>query len=347
MDKTIAAARSLDPTRDVSAPVPVPAGWALFDRRVALGRDPASSGGAAAAASAKTSNVGRDVRVSLRRVATPPTRSCVQLCTDDDVLREPSIVAADGDLLLIHMAGRHRQRQRPQANLQGEGTGIARSGEGFVVAHLKVRKYVVDRATMLEGEVAMVWLYRCATNRWETKEGLAMPHDPDEGFSEPHVKFVDVDNGRFRSTGDTNSDDYDVCHSSDDEGFVEGDDYCFTITTWTLRMPELEWEQDAVFELQELWSLPSYRDSPLPRTVLTFRVVDLQDDDVLYFVVKGPGFYDRAWMVTVDMEKSLGPYALYENPIVEGNCSLDLTDVFPYSPMISITNSAFHVPQHS
>ncbi|CAN6303247.1 unnamed protein product [Urochloa humidicola] len=55
-----------------------------------------------AAASCKTSN-GRDVLVSLRLLATPPACSLVQLYTDDKLSEEATIVAADGDLLLIHM----------------------------------------------------------------------------------------------------------------------------------------------------------------------------------------------------------------------------------------------------
>ncbi|OEL35027.1 hypothetical protein BAE44_0003957 [Dichanthelium oligosanthes] len=91
-----AAVLSHDRPRDDPVPPAVRAGWALFEKRVALGH----LANTAAAAVSKTTN-GRDVRVSLRRLATPPASSCAQLYTDDKLSEEPSIVAADGGLLLI------------------------------------------------------------------------------------------------------------------------------------------------------------------------------------------------------------------------------------------------------
>ncbi|CAL4944796.1 unnamed protein product [Urochloa decumbens] len=409
---------SHDPPRGDPSSPPARAGWALFDTRVATGH----LAGTSTAAAAKTRN-GRDVRVSLRRVATPPACSCVQLSTDDKLSKDPSVVAADGDLLLLHMVVAVKgifTKKFPhnffvyKADLESPtllslppppsdwkaqpgATGIARKGSEFVVANLRTRADVV-----VEVEVAVVWLYRpsSGTDQWETKQ-LAMPYAPREGIVEVfwhtdtlfssrgficwvdfhrgiiycdvfspdlelgfvrfpgiemwrgdrgspnmnravsicrgHLKFVDIDDGRFRSSG--SDDDVDFISDSDDEGcFCRDDNYdgC-TIRTWTLRLPEFEWEEEAVLRLTDLSSLPSYQDSPLPRAVPILPIVDMEEDSILHFIVNGPGFYDKAWMVTVDMKnKSLVQYALYENPIETKDCSnYDLSNVFLEIPFVS------------
>ncbi|CAL4927756.1 unnamed protein product [Urochloa decumbens] len=363
-----------DPPRDDAAPPPVRAGWALFDMRVATGHLAST---AAAVAACKTSN-GWDVRLSLRRVATPPSCSLVQLYTDDDVSEEPTVVAADGDLLLIHMV------------VPVEGTcfteelnGIARKGNEFVVANLRTHMDVVDVATMREVEVAVLWLYRSsssANEQWETKQ-LAMPYAPREGIvevfwhtdtlfsSRGFICWVDFHRGiiycdvfspdlklgflRFPGIemwrGDRESPNMNravsVCRGHvklvdiDDEGcFCRDDNYdgC-TITTSTLKLPEFEWEEEAALRLTDLLSLPSYQDSPLPRAVPILPIVDMEEDNILHFIVNGPGFFDKAWMVTVDMKtKSLVHYALYENPIEAKDCSAyDLSNVFLEIPFVS------------
>lgn len=79
------------------------------------------------------------------------------------------------------------------------------------------------------------------------------------------IKFVDMDNGPFGRTK--------TCG--------------FTITTWTLRTaPELEWAKDGVFQIDDLWSLPEFRGSPLPRWVPVFPVVSKQDPGVHHFILK-------------------------------------------------------------
>ncbi|TVT99897.1 hypothetical protein EJB05_54709, partial [Eragrostis curvula] len=92
-----------------------------------------------------------------------------------------------------------------------------------------------------------------------------------------HLLFVDVNNGR------------------DNRCVIREYGSRCSIMTWTLRMPQLQWELDAtLLPIQDFWSSPSYRDSHLPRTVTTFPVVSLQEANIVHFVVK-------AWVVTVDM----------------------------------------------
>ncbi|KAL6636797.1 hypothetical protein ACP70R_024369 [Stipagrostis hirtigluma subsp. patula] len=391
--------------RDASAPPPVLAGWALFDTRVALG-DLANS---AAAVVSKTTN-GREVRVSLR-LAKPPAASCVELYTDDEVFTNPSILSTDGDLILLHMVvavkGMYyvkfphnffvykadpewpRMQSLPppcDPIVRAEHTGIARSGEDFVLANLMSHD-VFDDTDMRKVEVAFLQLYRSETEQWETKR-LRMPIQPENGLEEyqwetdtvfsfrgfvcwvdyhhgilycnvfspdpdlaflrfpgvemwsndrglptryrtvsicrGHLKFVDVDNGQFRSTERGNN------------GAIERANSGCSIRTWTLKMPGFKWEEDMALGLEELLSLRSYQDSPLPRVVPTYPVISLQKANVLHFIVKGPGLFDKAWMVTFDMKKkSLEQHALYENPMEE-DCAAGLGNVFPDSPMVSI-----------
>lgn len=100
-----------------------------------------------------------------------------------------------------------------------------------------------------------------------------------EGF----LKFVDVDNGRYRSTKSTQ--------------------HC-TITCWILKTPESGWEKETTLQSGDLWSLPDYQDSTLPRKAPTYPVVNQQDTSILYLIVEGVG---EAWMMTVDIEKKSFP----------------------------------------
>ncbi|RCV40520.1 hypothetical protein SETIT_9G060900v2 [Setaria italica] len=278
-----------------------------------------------------------------------------------------SVVAADGDLLLVHMVvavkGVYAKKfphnffvykadpELPSLlplppppsvwKAQAEVTGIARRGEEFVVANLRRHNVVVDATTMTEVEAAVVWLYRSssATGQWETKQ-LDLPYAKEEGIVEyfwctdtvfsfrgfpgietwrgdrdlpnmyravsicrGHLKFVDIDNGNDDEGPSHYDDNYDGC----------------TITTWTLRMPELEWEEDSSLLLQDLSSLPSYQDSPLPRTVPRFPVGDMEEDSILHFI-----------------KKSLVQYALYENPIeAKDSGGFDYSNVFFNIPFVS------------
>ncbi|CAM0907991.1 unnamed protein product [Alopecurus aequalis] len=90
------------------------------------------------------------------------------------------------------------------------------------------------------------------------------------------LKFLDVDNGRYRSTKNGRC----------------------TITTWILRMPELEWEKDITVQLDDLWSLPDYQDSPLPRIMPTYPVINGQDANIVHFVLDEE---DKTWIITVDI----------------------------------------------
>ncbi|CAN6168157.1 unnamed protein product [Urochloa humidicola] len=179
----------------------VRAGWASFDRCVILGHHqgddvvPSESTTTAAAVS-RTIN-GREVRVSLR-LAAPPAASYVLLDTDDCAYgTEPEVVAADGNLLLIHMFvqtdGPLSRWQDPEHNFfvykahlerpwlaclpsLGSWRGVARytgivrcaGGEHFVVADLQ------PRAVVPGGEVAELFRYSSATGRWELMR-LSMP----------------------------------------------------------------------------------------------------------------------------------------------------------------------------
>ncbi|CAN6277853.1 unnamed protein product [Urochloa humidicola] len=84
---------------------PIRAGWALFDPYVVTEDVVAAANGDNSTAACCATSGGREVRVSLR-LADPPAVSYVEMRTDAELHLHgtPSVVAADGDLLLIDMA---------------------------------------------------------------------------------------------------------------------------------------------------------------------------------------------------------------------------------------------------
>uniref|UniRef100_A0A0E0QK06 DUF1618 domain-containing protein n=1 Tax=Oryza rufipogon TaxID=4529 RepID=A0A0E0QK06_ORYRU len=77
----------------------------------------------------------------------------------------------------------------------------------------------------------------------------------------------------------------------------------------TPKLPLFEWEVDGTLQLEEeLWSLPSYQGSPLPRITPTFPVFSMHEADVLHFILDRPGYDDKCWVITVDIKNksSLG-----------------------------------------
>ncbi|CAL4975020.1 unnamed protein product [Urochloa decumbens] len=113
---------------------------------------------------------------------------------------------------------------------------------------------------------------------------------------------------------------------------------CHGVTSWTLRTPELEWEKDGVLQVDDLWSLEKFRDSPLPCWVPEFPVVNKHDSDVLHFVLRGPRPSAKAWMVSVSMrQKQLKSYMPYTNDYTDlpkEEEDSDLTSLFFDSPFI-------------
>nr|TKW37481.1 hypothetical protein SEVIR_1G049700v2 [Setaria viridis] len=95
-----AASRALPPPPASPAAPAIRAGWALFDPFVLTGEEAVAEDPAAAAAC--TTSAGRGVCVSLR-LADPPAASYVEMRTDAEPFGTPSVVATDGDLLLIDM----------------------------------------------------------------------------------------------------------------------------------------------------------------------------------------------------------------------------------------------------
>jgi hypothetical protein len=73
----------------------------------------------------------------------------------------------------------------------------------------------------------------------------------------------------------------------------------------------LEWEKDTAVQIDDLWSLPDYKDSPLPQKELIYPIVDRQDANVVHFALYED---DKTWMITVNLTKrSLISYDLYKN----------------------------------
>ncbi|CAM0146986.1 unnamed protein product [Urochloa decumbens] len=91
----------------------------------------------------------------------------------------------------------------------------------------------------------------------------------------------------------------------------------FTITIWALKMPEFEWHEVRVLQVDdELWQLPTFKDSPLPRWVPQFPMVSMRQEGVLHFILHEYPCGDDDWMITVDMHQKL--LQSYENRIEAG-----------------------------
>jgi hypothetical protein len=180
-------------------------GWAMLDKWI-LEEDPAAT--TTGLAVGTTSN-NRPVRVSLR-LTEAPASSYVQLHTDDDLYQEAIVVAADGDLLLIHTALTYWEgdlfvykanpdpemgwlRLLPESENRTcsiECTGIARRGKDYVVAgfgNLIAREedpVSKDDEDQFE-EVGTLSRFSSSTDQWEVVE-LPIPYDAENGL----YKFV-------------------------------------------------------------------------------------------------------------------------------------------------------------
>ncbi|XP_022682920.1 uncharacterized protein LOC111257425 [Setaria italica] len=328
---------------------------------------------------------------------------------DAELYDDPTVLAADGDLLLIHTVVAIRDpppfyqdnffvhrahpvtpslRLLPQFGdwaAHARHTGISCLGGEFVVAAF--------HSSIIRGEEGASWdevgvlsRFSSSTEQWEVKE-LPIPFDSDRGlypltwttdkvfsfrgfmcwvdyhhgilycdvfsdlpelrfvqlpgieiWDDSHdysygrqmpvayktvevsngvIKFVDVDNGQF--------------------GVKKSSGFC--ITSWTLRTPELEWEKDGdVLQVDDLWSLEEFRDSPLPRWVPEFPVVSKHDSDVVHFVLRGPRSGAKAWVISVGTRpKLLKSYMPYKNDYTnlwKEEEDLDLTSLFFDTPFI-------------
>ena len=111
----------------------------------------------------------------------------------------------------------------------------------------------------------------------------------------------------------------------------------FSVTSWTLRRLELEWEKDCVLQVDDLWCLEKFRDSPLPRWVPEFPVVSKQNSDLLHFVLRGPHSSAKAWMISISMRqklmKSYMPYTNDYTNLPKEDEDLDLSSFFSIFPL--------------
>lgn len=181
------------------------ADWELFHSTILM-REVADPSAACAASN------GGHVRVSLR-LAKPPAPSYVEMQIDAELYAKPTILSADGDLLLIHTVLAFRDpppctyqdnffvyrahpvltpslRLLPQFGEWGARvlhTGISCRDDGeFVVsafhANIILGGEEGGRRSWDEvGEVGELSRFSSSTGRWEVKE-LPIPYDPDQGL---------------------------------------------------------------------------------------------------------------------------------------------------------------------
>ncbi|CAO2190159.1 unnamed protein product [Urochloa humidicola] len=92
----------------------------------------------------------------------------------------------------------------------------------------------------------------------------------------------------------------------------------FTVNTWALKaVPEFEWREAGVLRVDdELWALPCFKDSPLPRWVPQFPMVSARQEGVLHFIMQEHTRGRDDWLITVDMQRKV--LQSYENRIKTG-----------------------------
>lgn len=134
--------------------------------------------------------------------------------------------------------------------------------------------------------------------------------------SKGKVCFVDIDDGRFRSSKSSKC----------------------AVTTWTLQTPELVWVKEHSLDISKLWSHWRYQRSPMPRCVPRFPVVDMWDSGIVHFILSESAISTENWMITVDMrEGHLRSYTTYKNAIEEPDLDIDVKNVFWDIPLLCST----------
>ncbi|OEL38289.1 hypothetical protein BAE44_0000693 [Dichanthelium oligosanthes] len=302
-----AASRALPLPPAFPAAPAIRAGWALFDPLVLTGEVDADT-----AAACATSD-GHDVRVSLR-LADPPAASYVLMRPDAELYRynAPSVVAADGGLLLIHAMSSQEHNfvvyeahpVSPLLRLLPHGHDLGFTG--IVVSFGNLMCFVDYHRGILLCDVfaaspELRFLPLPEIEVWDDAHDYCNGRGLPEAYrtadvSQGVMKFVDVSDGLFGRRRSP----FGVC-----------------ITMWTLRTaPELGcWEKDAVLRLDDLWSFHEFRRSPMPRWVPQLPAVCKHDPDVVQFALLDPEFTpDNAWVTMVDMRQmELQGYAPYKN----------------------------------
>jgi len=80
-------------------------------------------------------------------------------------------------------------------------------------------------------------------------------------------------------------------------------------TTWVLNKMKTpaEWVKVAVFRVNdELWTLPNFRDSPLPRSAPLCPMVSAKDVGLCHFILEEDKHYRcQDWIITFNMHKKL------------------------------------------
>lgn len=102
-------------------------------------------------------------------------------------------------------------------------------------------------------------------------------------------------------------------------------------------MTDLIWLKDTVVEVDELWLLPEFRYSPLPRWAPEYPVVSKEDSNILHFILPGPRSNAKTWVITLDMGKKLlksyTPFISEQKVDFEG-FDLDTRNIFCDTPFI-------------
>lgn len=148
---------------------------------------------------------------------------------------------------------------------------------------------------------------------------------------EGQVWFISVDDGRFRS--EESSEIFRI------EGIGASSISMYALTS------DLKWTKQCDIGLRDLWSLPNYKSSPLPRSVPKFSIIDQQTKCVVHFILREFLHSAKHWIVTINLKDlSLG-YMLYQNAIKEPNTGGVVDNMFLGRALLSTKLcQSLHIP---
>ncbi|PVH65760.1 hypothetical protein PAHAL_1G072300 [Panicum hallii] len=279
--------------------------WALLDPTI-LEEDPAADSTGFAVC---TASDGREVRVSLR-LAEPPSSSYLQLRTDAEVDVKPTLLAADASPPVsgpccpgpAHWHRLPRQGLRRGGGLYkfvwGSDDKLALDGLMFWVDYHRGLIY----CDVFDDSPVLQFIQLPGIDIWD------QDHDYTQGRQLPRA---------YRTVSKTSG---------------------FKITTWSLKWTDLKWVKDSVLQVDDLWSLPNLRYSPLPRWVPEYPVVSKQDSNIIHFILRGPQSDAKAWIITLDMRNAvLKSYRLFTNEqnLVFEDDDVHTKNIFCDTPFIS------------
>ncbi|CAM0951927.1 unnamed protein product [Alopecurus aequalis] len=109
------------------------------------------------------------------------------------------------------------------------------------------------------------------------------------------------------------------------------------ITIWTLDIGTFTWKKHRQIRLRDLWA--SYEDEALaiPKRLPEFPVINMDDPDLVWCLVREKEFAGKAWKIVVDMKNAkLASWTPYVNDQPYHGVNMALKDSFANVPLLPV-----------